>query len=42
MGAKRSKYADCDFKGWATKFGILCADGRIMVLSMISMGLKFR
>ena len=30
MGAKRSKYADCDFKGWATKFGILCADGRII------------
>ena len=30
MGAKRSKYADCDFKGWATKFGVLCADGRII------------
>ena len=30
MGARRSKYADCDFKGWATKFGILCADGRII------------
>ena len=30
MGAKRSKHADCDFKGWATKFGILCADGRII------------
>lgn len=30
MGAKHSKYADCDFKGWATKFGILCADGRII------------
>ena len=29
MGAKRSKYADCDFKGWATKFGILCADRKI-------------
>lgn len=30
MGARRSKHADCDFKGWATKFGILCADGRII------------
>lgn len=30
MGARSSKHADCDFKGWATKFGILCADGRII------------
>ena len=29
-GKKRSKYADCDFKGWATKFNTLCADGRII------------
>ena len=30
MGARRSKHPDCDFKGWATKFGVLCADGRII------------
>ena len=30
MGARRSKHSDCDFKGWATKFGVLCADGRII------------
>lgn len=31
MGAKRtSQYADCDFRGWATKFNTLCADGRII------------
>lgn len=30
MDTKKSNYLDCDFKGWATKFGILCADGRII------------
>lgn len=31
MGSKRAaKYADCDFRGWATKFNTLCADGRII------------
>lgn len=43
MGAKRSKYADCDFKGWATKFGILALMEELfsMVLLMILMALKF-
>lgn len=30
MGTKNSNYLDCDFAGWATKFNILCADGRII------------
>lgn len=30
MGTKNSDYSDCDFAGWATKFNVLCADGRII------------
>lgn len=30
MGTKNSNYSDCDFAGWATKFNVLCADGRII------------
>lgn len=30
MGTKNSNYSDCDFSGWATKFNVLCADGRII------------
>lgn len=30
MGIKNSNYSDCDFAGWATKFNVLCADGRII------------
>lgn len=43
MGAKRSKYADCDFKGWATSLVSFALMEELfsMVLLMILMALKF-